>query len=592
MYQFYYSKELDHFPQGSCNDNIFNHFNIEAVRPTMWEEHCLECSAPLCYQNCLHYVKRSDGRCKRFDNGFLIINDKNGCCGQRVHIKFRKWANMMTIVFPSMLPIPEYRRLTEKNQALGERLKWIVNSNFPVQAKWECIRTIEFLRRRKMRKMSAGATPNAFVFHGYSYEDVAYNLILEVYDDHIPLFRTALRIAPGENLFVLKGDDLSEECWKPNHLIKVYPENNLEAEIDLLWCDFVKGREVTADHPADKVKCVVWDLDNTLWDGTLVETEYSADLKLRDGVLTLIRELDQRGIVQSIASKNDFDAAWPVIEHLGLADYFLYPQIHWQAKSSSMKEIARQLNIGLDSLALIDDSVFERQQVVSVCPQVRVYDINAIQSLLYLPEFDVLVTEESKLRREMYRAEAKRNVLREQANEDTVAFLKKCQLRIDLFQPKTETEFSRCYELVVRTNQLNMSGKKYTPEEFKKVLQREDCCNFAFSCSDIFGSYGIVGFGQYRVEDQKLFFTEFAMSCRVAGKYVESALFAALLSITQCRRGYFYIIKTKKNALLRRTLENIGFQATKETDVNIEYFFEQKLMNNEIVSVAIRDAEE
>lgn len=74
MYQFYYAKN-EEYVRGNCNDNISKHFNITAIRPSMWEEHCLECSAPLCFQNCVHYEARSDGRCKRFSNGLLTFED-------------------------------------------------------------------------------------------------------------------------------------------------------------------------------------------------------------------------------------------------------------------------------------------------------------------------------------------------------------------------------------------------------------------------------------------------------------------------------------------------------------------------------------
>ncbi|MGN1168013.1 MAG: HAD-IIIC family phosphatase [Lachnospiraceae bacterium] len=427
--------------------------------------------------------------------------------------------------------------------------------------------------------------PDAFVFHGFSYNEERYNLIIEIYDDHTPVYKTALAIIPGENLYVLNREQLSLECWTANHLVKVYPENDMEAELDLFWCDFVCGKAVTAEKPADKVKCVVWDLDNTVWDGTLIETDDPKTLNLKTGVLETIQELDRRGIIQSIASKNDMEVAWPVVEDLGIAEYFLYPQIHWNAKSSSMEQIAKCLNIGIDTLALIDDSSFEREQVKSVWPQIRVFDATEVPQLLEKPEVTVMVTEESKNRRAMYQAEEKRNQLKNNGNADTIAFLKKCHLQIKIFKPETETEILRCYELIIRTNQLNMSGKKYSKEEFAEVLQRPEHKSFAFSCWDDFGEYGIVGFGQYRVNEKQIIFTEFAMSCRVARKYVESALFAFLLKYEKCQSGKFAISITKKNILLRNTLKEIGFSIESETSARVCYQFGNKLLHSELVEV-------
>ena len=587
MYQFYYADKSKSTVRHACKENIKEQFEVTAIRPTMWEEHCLECAAPLCFGNCAHYAERSDGRCKRFENGIEVSGEKAACCKQKAHVKFRKWGNMMTIIFPAMLSPEAYQKMAKTNHQLGKLLRGIVCSKLPQSLRWQMIRTIEFVRRKRLRSLKGmDNTPDAFVFHGYSYDKDAYRLIMEIFDDHTSLFKTSLNIKEGENMYILPMSSLSEECAKAGNLVKIYPENDKEAELDILWCDFVKGKRKVSEKPAKNVKCVVWDLDNTLWDGILIETENSDELKLRDGIFEMIKALDERGIIQSVASKNDFENAWPVLERMGLAEYFLYPQIHWNSKSGSMKEISERLNIGIDSLALIDDSVFEREQVRSVWQQVRTYDVTEVDTLLEKPEFDVPVTAESKNRRQMYKAEEKRNVLMKSENVDTIDFLKKCNLRMEIFEPETEEEKLRCFELVVRTNQLNMSGKKYTKEEYEKVLQKENVKNFAISCEDDFGSYGIVGFGQYEVKGEQLVFTEFAMSCRVAGKYVESALFVTLLEREKRNMGDFSVQKTKKNILLRKTLEEIGFETKEELDDKVSYQFNTKLKHKDIVKVS------
>ena len=352
-----------------------------------------------------------------------------------------------------------------------------------------------------------------------------------------------------------------------------------------MWCDFVKGTPVVSERSAEKVKCVVWDLDNTLWNGTLIETDDVKTLKLNEGVLETIKELDSRGIIQSVASKNDYENAYPVLEDLGVAEYFLYPKIHWNAKSGSISDIAKELNIGVDSFAFIDDTAFERAEVSGSLPQVRVYDFNELSSLLGREEFNVPVTEESKNRRAMYRAEEKRNALKTSSSGNAETFLRSCNINISVFEPKSEADILRCFELVVRTNQLNMSGVKYNFEEFKTVLSKEGYTNFAFNCSDDFGSYGIVGFGQYYKENNKIIFSEFAMSCRVAGKFAESALFSELLNRENCTVGEFACVKTKKNILLRNTLADIGFEISEETADKVVYSFGNDLKNNDIVKI-------
>ena len=588
MYQFYYAQPTK-ASRPRYARSVRDEFDIAAIRPTMWEEHCLECAAPQCFGNCAYYEARSDGRCRRFFNGIEVYPEEKGCCGQAARVKFRRWGNLMTVIFPGMASPDELKALKEKNDVLGEQLRAAANSRLPVAARWQYIRTREYLRRIKLRRFSdAAPEPDAFIFHGWSFEDAAFRLILEVFDDNAPVFRTSLELRPGENLFVLDKSLLSPACWKPRNLLKLYPENDLEAEIEILWADFVQGKPVKKERPADKVKCVVWDLDNTLWDGILIETDDPDSLTMLPGVPETIRALDERGILQSVASKNEYAQAWPVLERLGIAEYFLYPQISWGAKSASIRAIAESLNIGVDTFLLLDDSPFERNQVSSMLPQVRTFDPADLAGLLQRPELDVPVTAESRTRREMYRAEERRNALMEGGSADTVEFLKKCHLRMTLFVPETAEEKLRCFELVTRTNQLNMSGIKYSSEEFENVLARPGHTDIAFSCEDDFGTYGIVGFGQYRVEDGRLVFTEFAMSCRVAGKYVESALFSALLERENCEEGSFTVRKTKKNILLRRTLTEIGFSPVSETEGEISYRFDGSLLHRELVSVTER----
>lgn len=380
MYQFYYADKAKTWDRKSCQENIRNRFQITAIRPAMWEEHCLECSAPACFESCVHYLPRSDGRCKRFDNGLLTFADEKACCGQGAHVKFRKWGNMMTVLFPAMLDEAQYASLQRKNESLGNFLGTVDRSKLPQALRWQGIRIPEYLRRRGLRKLKGlDNTADAFLFQGYSYSAESYRLIVEIYDDHTPVWKTAIVIQPGENIAVVSN--LSEECSKAGNLVKVYPENNLEAELDILWCDFVKGQPVAAEQPAAKVKCVVWDLDNTLWNGTLIETDDPAALPLNPGMREVVEALDQRGVIQSVASKNDYEPAMAVLDRLGVAEYFLYPQISWGPKSGAVEQIAKSLNIGIDALALIDDTAFERQQVRSVWPQVRTYDVTEIESL-------------------------------------------------------------------------------------------------------------------------------------------------------------------------------------------------------------------
>ena len=586
MYQYYYSNLKNE--KLNIKQSINDVYKVEKIRVTMWEEHCLECSAPLCYETCLNYVARQDGRCKLFKDSISQSDNESGVLGKSARVKFRKWGNLLSVVYPKMLTYNEYKKIEKSADRISKGLYKTIRGKLPTSLKWKIIRTREYLRRRKL-KNGIDEKSDAFVLHCYNHNIESFTLFLEIFDNnHNSLFKHGFKILEGENLYVLTSDMYNEACDKSGNIIKIYPENNYEADVTFLWCDFVQGEPVVSSKSADKVKCVVWDLDNTLWDGILIEYDGEKPLQLKPGVLSLIKILDEKGIVQSIASKNDFEPAMEMLKKLGIDDYFIYPQINWGAKSDSLKNIAKSLNINIDTFALIDDSVFERNQVKAVLPCVRVYDEKTVTNLHKEKPFDVIVTADSKNRRAMYKAEEKRNIIKTESSSDITDFIKKCELEVVLFPPKTDEEKLRCFELVLRTNQLNMSGVKYSEDEFNSLLCRDDVKTYAMSCKDIFGEYGIIGFMQYTKEDNRIIFKEFAMSCRVAGKYIESALFSHILEKEEAGCGVFQVNITAKNSLLRRTLENIGFTVESQTKDKICYGFAKELKNKEIIKVKER----
>lgn len=142
--------------------------------------------------------------------------------------------------------------------------------------------------------------------------------------------------------------------------------------------------------------------------------------------------------------------------------------------------------------------------------------------------------------------------------------------------------------MVQRTNQLNISGNKYSRTEFEAILKLDDRETVAFSCKDRFGEYGIVCFSQFSIMQNKLTFLEFAMSCRVAGKHIENAFLEYIKKTNNADSYLFPTNKTPKNGLMRRTLSGIGLQVVEENDTQIVFDFSDKINNADDVFVALR----
>jgi len=233
--------------------------------------------------------------------------------------------------------------------------------------------------------------------------------------------------------------------------------------------------DVIAKASAEKakkqsIKCVVWDLDNTLWDGVLLEDSHVA---LRDHVMDVIKTLDDRGILHSIASRNDHSAAMEKLNQLGIADYFLYPQINWNSKADSITHIAKSINIGLDTIAFVDDQPFEREEVAFVLPTVLcvdAFDIGRMPDMAVMrPRF---ITEDSRLRRQMYMSDVERNQAETTfvgSNEEFLATLG----MVFTIAPAEDSDLQRAEELTVRTHQLNTTGYTYSYDELKAFIQSD-----------------------------------------------------------------------------------------------------------------------
>ncbi|MFD6091119.1 HAD-IIIC family phosphatase [Oerskovia sp. NPDC060338] len=276
--------------------------------------------------------------------------------------------------------------------------------------------------------------------------------------------------------------------------------------------------------PAEKVKCVVWDLDDTLWEGVLSE---GGGARLRPGVQEIIHELDRRGILSSIASKNEPERARARLTELGVEEYFVFPQISWDAKSTLVAAVASELNIGLDTLMFLDDSPFELAEVGQAHPVVRCVDAARVDDLLSRPELDVPRTPDGRNRRRMYREAAVRKRHEESFVGPRSSFLASLDMRLVVRATVVE-DLDRAAELTQRTHQLNTTGLVFDREQLTSLMDRDDHLVLSVELIDRFGDYGMVGLVLVALEPDSWRIRLFLMSCRVMGRNVGGAVLASL----------------------------------------------------------------
>lgn len=569
-----------------------------------WEEHCLECAAPACFQSCALYSRRTDGNCVRLNYGIVPNRAFHGLFDYGADLRFKRWGKIETILFGPPATVAEHHLMSRLNAGMTNLVRLgarVLQSSFPNRNLTDLR---NYFRNRYMLRVPNRhpiADYDEFVVECYSPDPKPFRLLLEYRLESISVFRHAFSIQPGHNYFSLPAGKFRPLRNAKNPLLTIFPENDAECRLIFTWLDFVKyhvGAEIPtslarpiekpiaasaspqtnaaapATHdlrPAAKIKCVAWDLDNTLWNGTLVE-DTAAHLSCRAEAIALVKALDERGILQTVVSKNNHDEAWGVITKNALEDYFLYPAINWGQKSESLKQIAARLNINIDTFALIDDSAFERGEVERALPMVRTYSDAQIGELLERPEFDIPITEMSRARRQSYRVEILREKAAESSTGDYADFLRSCGMKMRVFIPTQETEIERCLELVQRSNQLNLSSRRHTAGEFAALLNTPGILPLAIHCEDKFGDYGIVGFASVDERGDAPVVDDFILSCRVAQKRVEHTLFEWLANREQSL-GYQMLLArlvvTDRNGPLRKVFEDLPFRRNSEEGRNV-----------------------
>jgi FkbH-like protein len=326
-------------------------------------------------------------------------------------------------------------------------------------------------------------------------------------------------------------------------------------------------------------KCLILDLDNTLWGGIIGEDGFNG-IKLGPEppgnvfveFQKTILSLHQRGIILAINSKNNFDDGMKVIkEHpymILTQNYFSSIRINWNDKVSNIKQIAEELNIGLDSIVFLDDDKVNQEFVKSMLPEVFVPELPEDPSmyskyLQNLVQFSTLkITNEDKQRGKMYAEQKIRNELKV-SSPDLSTFLKKLNLKISI---KKVDSFSlpRVSQLILKTNQFNLTTKRYQESEIDLMVNDSSFFIGYVNVKDKFGDNGITGVFIIKKESKKSWIIDtFLLSCRVMGRDIEKGMFVYIVNEAQKQnvdqiKSKF--IPTQKNKPIEDFLPSCNFK--------------------------------
>lgn len=352
-------------------------------------------------------------------------------------------------------------------------------------------------------------------------------------------------------------------------------------------------------------KAIVLDLDNTLWGGVIGDDgvegiQLGPELPMGQAYSDFqnyLLQLKKMGIVLNICSKNDMENAIAGLNH---PDSSLSPEdfaciiANWENKDENIKHIAQRINLGLDSLVFIDDNPAEREIVRRNLPDVAVPQIQKIEDYIRIIDHSrffeaALITQDDINRNEMYKANFEREeFLRNFSSYDD--YLKSLEMVATIrgFEP---IYFDRIAQLCNKTNQFNLTTKRYSVAEIKEIAENDNYIHLYGTLQDKFGDNGLIGviIGE-KIKDE-LHIQLWLMSCRVFRRNMEYAMFDRLIEECLLRKikyihGYYY--PTLKNRMVRDFYASIGFQKIREDDSgNTEWLFkvQEHTRLNEFIKV-------
>ena len=298
-----------------------------------------------------------------------------------------------------------------------------------------------------------------------------------------------------------------------------------------------------AARPGASHKVAAIDLDGVLWGGVVGEVgtagielgEEGVGLAFQDFQRELLR-LRDLGVLLALCSKNNrHDAEQVFAQHPAMVlrrEHFAAERINWQDKASNLRELAQELNVGLDSFVFLDDSPIERDWVRQALPEVAVVElpedpVDRPAALRAVPYFRrIALTEADRGRAGTYQAERRRRELA----SSTVSFeqfLASLEQQASI-EPMSEASLARAAQLCQRTNQFNLTTRRYDEAQLEAMLNDDGVELYTLSVNDRFGDSGITGFAILRLDDGQAEIDTLLLSCRILGRRLEDALLAFL----------------------------------------------------------------
>ena len=349
-----------------------------------------------------------------------------------------------------------------------------------------------------------------------------------------------------------------------NYFIAKIPFSELaHNEIAKEVAKFIKNNYIT------RKKCLCIDLDNTLWGGVLGEDGVSGvkfgsntyEGECFKNFSNYLKDISKKGVILAINSKNNIKDVREMFEKhpemsLSLNDFSCI-KINWKPKNDNLKEISKELNIGLDSIVFLDDSAYERENMKNFIPSVNILDFPPSADMLIktiedsgLFNTNSILKEDVKKRKQYLLLKKSQNL--KQSSLSYVDLLTKLKMKL-LISGINKINFKRCVQMTNKTNQFNLTSKRFSENSFAKFIKVNKVKTYVLSVKDKFGDHGVTGLAILKkIKGDNWEIALFLLSCRILGRQIEDEFLRIILIDSKKKnirslKGIFN--KTKKNKI-------------------------------------------
>ncbi len=420
------------------------------------------------------------------------------------------------------------------------------------------------------------------------------------FDYQLQKLNMLLSEAASENksVFLIDADRIQYELGRTVYTeTKFYFQARMSMSFEALAAIAAEIFDVISAIRGKFRKCLVLDLDNTLWGGVIgddglngIEIGELGTGRSYTDLQYWCRELEMRGIILAVCSKNDEDTAKePFISHpdmvLHLDDFAVFTA-NWDDKATNIRKIQQTLNIGMDSMVFVDDNPFERNMVRELIPEITVPELpeDPSEYLTFLQSQNLFETasfsEEDMKRTKQYQEEAGRRSLEESfASIDD--YLKSLDMTAEA-KPFDEFHYPRIAQLSQRSNQFNLRTVRYTEEDIKRMASSDKYITLYFTLKDKFGDYGLISAVIIEKKDAVTGFIDtWFMSCRVLKRGMEEFIINTMVEAAE-KAGIEKLvgeyIRTPKNNMVSGIYPRLGFKAVNDSvsEVSVKEFVKNK----------------